>query len=117
LDRAKELGLEWPLAPELSDPELSKMFYPSKVAGVSDRKMPDAEYVRKELLKNGVSKKLLWLVAINSVYCNVLPMVRKLDLALLTKVSHQSTVMRSLLLANIALPHPSRDYYRKILLN
>ena len=24
LDRAKELGLEWPLAPDLSDPELGK---------------------------------------------------------------------------------------------
>ena len=37
------------------------MFYPSKISGVSDRKMPDTEYVRKELLKNGVSKKLLWM--------------------------------------------------------
>ena len=60
LDRAKELKLEWPLAPDLSDPELGKMLYPSKIPGGSDRKMPDAEYVRKELLKNGVSKKLLW---------------------------------------------------------
>ena len=61
LDRAKELGLEWPLAPDLSAPELGKMFYPSKLSGVSDRKMPNTEYVRKELLKNGVSKKLLWM--------------------------------------------------------
>lgn len=60
LDRAKELKLEWPLAPDLSDPELGKLLYPSKIPGGSDRKMPDAEYVRKELLKNGVSKKLLW---------------------------------------------------------
>ena len=60
LDRAKELKLEWPLAPDLSDPELGKMLYPSKILGGSDRKIPDAEYVRKELLKNGVSKKLLW---------------------------------------------------------
>ena len=60
LDRAKELKLEWPLAPDLSDQELGKRLYPSKIPGSSDRKMPDAEYVRKELLKNGVSKKLLW---------------------------------------------------------
>ena len=60
LDRAKELKLEWPLAPDLSDQELGKRLYPSKIPGGSDRKMPDAEYVRKELLKNGVSKKLLW---------------------------------------------------------
>ena len=61
LDRAKELGQEWLLSPDLSDLELGKMFYPSKVSSVSDRKIPDAEYVRKGLLKNGVSKKLLWM--------------------------------------------------------
>ena len=38
LDRAKELKLEWPLAPDLSDPELGKMLYPSKVPGGSDPK-------------------------------------------------------------------------------
>ena len=51
LDRAKELKLEWPLAPDLSDPELGKMLYPSKVPGGSDRKMPDAEFVARSFSK------------------------------------------------------------------
>ena len=60
LKKAKKKNLEWPLAPDLTDAEIGKLLYPGSFSNVSDRKMPDAEYVRKELLRNGVSKKLLW---------------------------------------------------------
>jgi hypothetical protein len=31
-----------------------------KEQAVSAKRMPDYEYIRKELLRNGVNKKLLW---------------------------------------------------------
>lgn len=59
LKRARELELSWPLADNQTDAVLERMFYP-KDKSDTQRRMPDYEYIRKELLKNGVSKKLLW---------------------------------------------------------
>ena len=53
--RAKELGITWPLAPDQTDKVLSKMLFP-KEKTTAKRRMPDYEWVRKELL-NGLSKK------------------------------------------------------------
>ena len=60
LKRARELDIAWPLGPEVTNFVLNEKFYPKAKANVSDRQMPDFAYIRKELLKNGVNKKLLW---------------------------------------------------------
>lgn len=39
---------------------LNEKFYPKATADISDRQTPDFAYIRKELVKNGVNKKLLW---------------------------------------------------------
>lgn len=56
---AKELGITWALAPDQTDKVLSKMLFP-KEKTTAKRRMPDYEWVRKELLRNGVTRKLLW---------------------------------------------------------
>lgn len=38
----------------------AELFFPKKKKSVSLKRQPDYDYIRKELLKNGVSKKLLW---------------------------------------------------------
>ena len=61
LERAEKLGLSWPLPDGMTELELSrKLFGQEEKLPQSSRRMPDFEYVRKELLKNGVNKKLLW---------------------------------------------------------
>ena len=57
--RARELHLEWPLDESMTDIALSKKLFPHE-AVQTERRMPDFEYVRKELQRNGVNKKLLW---------------------------------------------------------
>jgi len=61
IKRANELNLFWPLNETQTDAVLEGIFFPQKNqrADVSKR-TPDFSYIRKELLKNGVSKKLLW---------------------------------------------------------
>ena len=61
LERAKELNLSWPLPDGMDELELSKrLFGQENKPQQSCRRMPNYEYIRKELLKNGVNKKLLW---------------------------------------------------------
>ena len=58
--RARELNISWPLDESMTDTELQRLMF-SKESKVSAKKrMPDYDYIRKELLRNGVSKKLLW---------------------------------------------------------
>ena len=60
LKRAKELNISWPLDKSDTDAVLAEMFFPSTKQVRSNKRMPDYDYVHKELLRNGVSKKLLW---------------------------------------------------------
>ena len=60
LKRAKELNISWTLDANDSDAVLAEKFFPSVKPVVSNKRMPDFAYIRKELLRNGVSKKLLW---------------------------------------------------------
>lgn len=61
LKAAREQNLVWPLDPKLSDPVLGKLLFPEvKAKPATSKRMPDFEHVRKELLRNGVNKKLLW---------------------------------------------------------
>ena len=57
--RAEELSLFWPLDKSLTDGELDRLMFPKETTQ-SQKRMPDFEYIRKELLRNGVNKKLLW---------------------------------------------------------
>ncbi|OLR54938.1 integrase [Hornefia porci] len=57
--RAGELKLSWPLDESMTDIELGKLMFP-KEPKQTLKKMPDFDYIRKELLRNGVNKKLLW---------------------------------------------------------
>ena len=61
LKAAKEKNISWPLDPSMTDAVLEQLLFP-KVADAASaaRKMPNFAYIRKELLKNGVNKKLLW---------------------------------------------------------
>ena len=60
LKRAKELNISWPLDANDTDAVLAEKFFPSAKPVASTKRMPDFAYIRKELLRNGVSKKLLW---------------------------------------------------------
>ena len=60
IKRANELNIAWPLDDTETDSVLSEKFFPSTKAVSSNKKMPDYDYIRKELMRNGVSKKLLW---------------------------------------------------------
>ena len=60
LKRAKELNISWPLEPNETDAILADKLFPSAPKQISSKKrMPDFNYIRKELLRNGVNKKLL----------------------------------------------------------
>lgn len=55
LKRAQKLKLCWPLQDNQIDEALEKLFYP-KLNSRPQKRMPDYDYIRKELLRNGVSK-------------------------------------------------------------
>ena len=59
INRAEELKIKWPLDHDLTDGILDEMFFP-KEKSATNKRMPDFDYIRKELLRNGVNKKLLW---------------------------------------------------------
>jgi len=65
LSRAKTKGLTWSMAEEIAEADLQPLLFPEKILS-SSRKIPDCEYIHKELAKNGVSLSLLW-----SEYCEV----------------------------------------------
>jgi len=58
--RAMELNIKWPLPEEQTDFDLQKIFVPDSQNVHSDRKAPDTEYIHKELMRKGVTLKLLW---------------------------------------------------------
>ena len=60
LNVAEEKGVSYPLPEDLSDRKLSELLFPSDRTK-PEYKMPDYEYVHKELQKNGVTLNLLWL--------------------------------------------------------
>ena len=61
LKRAEELHIVWPLQENETDAVLeARLFPPPEPKQLSDRKMPNFDYIQQELLRNGVNKKLLW---------------------------------------------------------
>ena len=61
--KAEELNLHWPLDESMTDDALENLMFP-RDKSATNKRMPDYAYIRKELLRSGVSKKLLW-----SEYC------------------------------------------------
>jgi transposase len=63
ITRASEHSLVWPLPAEMTDAKLQKLLF---AGGASEgaHKMPDYEYVHREMAKSGVTLSLLW-----SEYC------------------------------------------------
>jgi len=59
IKKARELGISWPLDDTMTDAVLAEKMFPAKTKE-SGKRLPDFEYVRKELLRNGVNKRLLW---------------------------------------------------------
>lgn len=60
LKAAGEHGISWPLDDTMTDAALEEMLFPKAPKVSSTKQMPDFDYIRKELLRNGVNKKLLW---------------------------------------------------------
>ena len=60
LAQAREVGLSWEGASELSAQEVAAALYPKEHA-VSSYQMPDYEHVHREMQKSGVTLSLLWL--------------------------------------------------------
>jgi len=62
LVRAEQAGLKWPLPEELDEARLSQLLFPEQAPEVEKpaRPMPDWEWVRKELKKRNVTRRLLW---------------------------------------------------------
>ena len=56
---AANCGLQWPLPEEMSDKQLSERLFPSSTS-TPVYKMPDYEWVHREMQKNGVTLSLLW---------------------------------------------------------
>lgn len=60
LNRAKELDIVWPLKADTTDADLEKLLFPDKYVPSVERRYPDYEYIDKEMMRNGVTLKLLW---------------------------------------------------------
>lgn len=62
LKAAREKDVSWPLEPNQTDAVIEQMLFPKEnhQKPQSNRRMPDYTHIQKELLRNGVNKKLLW---------------------------------------------------------
>jgi len=60
LQRAKDMGLDYIQATHLSDGELRQKLYQKSISR-PEFKMPDYEYVHREMAKSGVTLTLLWM--------------------------------------------------------
>jgi transposase len=76
INRAKELTIEWPLKAETTDAELERQFFPEKSAKEPSHKHPDYELIAREMMRNGVTLKLLWNEYCEECrQCNELPLM------------------------------------------
>lgn len=56
--RAQEMHLSWPLDETLTDAVLDKLMFPKESKVSKQKRMPDFNYIQKELLRNGVNKTI-----------------------------------------------------------
>ena len=59
LTKAHQQNLEWNKIRDLTDGELYSILFPAQIQ-TGSRKIPDCEYVHKEMAKSGVTLSLLW---------------------------------------------------------
>lgn len=59
LERAAECDISWPLPDDVTDGDLQGYLFPDK-SKMQNHRMPDYEYIHKELAKKGVTLTLLW---------------------------------------------------------
>jgi len=60
LTKADELGLSWPLPPELDDNRLARLFYPgADISATSRYQVPDWSAIHQELKRKGMGVWLL----------------------------------------------------------
>lgn len=57
---AKERGIEWSPDSPLTNDQLAGLLFEKPTQTTSNRKLPDFEYIHKELMRKSVNKKLLW---------------------------------------------------------
>ena len=62
LKAAREQNISWPLDADQTDPVIEQLLFPKPNGkqAHTNKRMPDYAHIRKELLRNGVNKKLLW---------------------------------------------------------
>ena len=60
LKAASAHGISWPLDDAMTDAVLDEKLFPKAPKVSPTKQMPDFDYIRRELLRNGVNKKLLW---------------------------------------------------------
>ena len=60
LQAAQRKNISWPLAQGVTNSDLEKLLFPKEKTATSKR-LPNLTYIRKELDRNGVNKKLLWM--------------------------------------------------------
>lgn len=61
LVRAREVGLSWPLPPDLHDTDLERMLYPRTAREASQQAtQPDWSHIHRNLRRKGVTLMLLW---------------------------------------------------------
>ncbi len=61
LARVQQVGLSWPLAPEIDEATLEhRLFSPFHPVAQEKRQMPPVEYLHQELKRKGVTLQLLW---------------------------------------------------------
>lgn len=58
LKKSDEMNISWPLDETMTDDALENILF-SKEKSSTNKRMPDYAYIRKELLRNGVSKNFL----------------------------------------------------------
>ena len=70
LKLAQEHNLRWPLEESLTDREIDKIIHPdgNTAKKTTDRKMPDFEHVKNELLRNGVNKGCMAILSLEKDY-------------------------------------------------
>ena len=63
LNKAKELEISWPLDNDQTNAALACTLFPveSKPSTQKNKRMPNFDYIHKELKRNGVNKRLLWM--------------------------------------------------------
>ena len=61
VSRAKEVGVGWPLPPELGHEALEALLFPPPPVAGTERPVPDWAKTQVELRRKGVTLQLLWL--------------------------------------------------------